>query len=224
MKITVTKIVFLALTLILIPSTTAAKGSRGDREYRGDKEHHEEKGQREDDDNRGEKRRHEVEKYRGDKEDDEDRREHGRRFLNKLRLQNSACKDVDGRKARWLCYAYCEVLKCDRAPNSEGNFCQRLYRNYERITDGGTPPCVAVTAVSCPCYGDLDTVFNGTSPTCSPAKEPTLVFDSNSTTQVQASVDPRFLACIGENGITTLDKLEEASSCLNMIREFCSAL
>ncbi len=223
MNITITKIVFLALTLILIPSTTAAKGSHTDKGYRGDKEHHEGKGHREDDENRGEKRHHEVKKYHEDKVDDEDRPEHGRRFFNKLRLQNSGCKDVDGRKARGLCYAFCEVLKCDRPTNSERNFCQRLYRNYERITDGGTPPCVSVTAASCPCFGDLTEAGFTENTDCSGVNDG-LIKDTSSGTvlTVQAVAIVDFNACIGVDGQLQTISLDAANGCVNMIEGFCA--
>jgi len=241
MKITVTKIVFLALTLILIPSTTAAKGSRGDREYRGDKEHnkgkeyHKDKDHDDDRDDHKGKDHHNDKRYHRDKGHEESkgyhkedghhgkRGEHGRRLLSKIRLQTSVCKDVDGKWARGLCYAYCEALDCDGTegtnPRGSANACMKLKENYYKRTNSPLP-CMNVPAASCPCYGDLDKVFIGPSPSCSPVEEPTFVFDSNGT-QAQASVDPRFLACAGVNGITKLDSLEEATSCLKMIQDFC---
>lgn len=242
MNITITKIVFLALTLILIPSTTAAaKGSHGDKEHHKDggyhqgKGHDESKGYHEKDGHHGdrEKKHNKDRRYRRGKKHKEskgyrekdghhgDRGEHGRRLLSKVRLQDSVCNDVDGKWARGLCYAYCEALDCyGDSPRGSADECMKLKENYYKMTDIPLP-CVPVTAASCPCFGDLDTVFNGTSITCSPDVNPTLIWDDNGT-QVQASVDPSFLACIGENGITKLDSLEEASGCLNMIQDFCS--
>ncbi len=224
MKVSVIKIVLLALTLILIPATAVAKEPHNDNGYRGEKEHHKGKWQDDDDDDhRGKKSR----KERQDDDDDDNeghhnnRGERARRMLSKLRLEESVCKDVEGKWPRGLCYAYCEALDCDgNDPRGSANSCTKLGEKYLRMTDT-MPPCVNEVTLSCPCFGDLETVFNGSTPSCSPIQNPTLIWDSSSGTQVQAVATTGFNACIGVNGLMQTISVDDANGCLGMIAGFC---
>jgi len=172
MKITIAKVIFLALTLILIPSTTAAKGPD---------------------------RVTPAEEY--------------------------VCDGHTG-KAYGLCNAYCEAMDCD-SPDRKASpkACAQTLANYQKLMDV-KPPCYApVNAAACPCFGDLDVLFNGTSsPSCSPDENPTLISDASSGTLVQAValLKLEFYACIGVDGQLQTISLDEANGCVSMIEGFCA--
>ena len=171
MKMTVTKIIFLALTLILIPSTTAAKGPDG-----------------------------------------------------QTPAEETVCDGYTGQEYG-LCNAYCEALDCDTEnPKASENACMKLQEKYYNLTES-MPPCLQVATSSCPCFGDLDVLFNGaSSPSCSPDENPTMIWDSSSRTQVQAVTLSDFNACIGVNGDIQMIDFNEATTCVNMIENFCDTM
>jgi hypothetical protein len=64
--------------------------------------------------------------------------------LHYERRPGSACRDAGLTGAAFgLCTAYCEGLDCDGdAPPASGNACERLQRNFEKITGGLPLPCL----------------------------------------------------------------------------------
>ncbi len=202
MNNTVLKILFLALTLVLIPATVGASGSHGKNGHRHGEGH------------RNEKSYHEHDDWH-----DGENRQHGLRLLSKL--HESECSAVEGKWARAICYGYCEALDCDSAnPRGSDRACTVLKEKFYARTDA-TLPCVAPLALSCPCFGDLDSVFNGGTTICSPTTSPTLISDGNGT-QVQAVALTEFNACSGVTGQVQMISEEDANGCLGMIENFCA--
>ncbi len=63
--------------------------------------------------------------------------------------EETACDGLTG-AAHGLCTAYCEAMDCDGdAPHASQRACDRVGRNFERMT-GGAPPC------ECPCVGRIE--------------------------------------------------------------------
>ncbi len=171
MKITVTKIIFLALTLILTP--TAAGAQTPDSETPAVEFH---------------------------------------------------CNDYSGR-AYGICVAWYEAMDCDSSELTKASqvACDKLRVTLNNLGVDASPS--GESTIPCPCFGDLDTVFNGDTPTCSPPDNPTMVSIAGKQVQATASSEDGFNACIGPDGQILFDiSFEEATSCVNIIEAFCAGL
>jgi hypothetical protein len=171
MKITITKVIFLALTLILIPTAAEAQTPDG-----------------------------------------------------LTPAQETYCDKYSGR-AYGICNAWYEAMDCGSSDPTKASqvACEKLWATLDNLGVDTSPS--GDSTIPCPCFGDLDTVFNGDTPTCSPADNPTLVSTAGKQVQATASSKDGFNACIKPDGQILFDiSFEEATSCVNLIEAFCAGL
>ncbi len=168
MKITMTKIIFLALILILIPTGAEAQTPDGE-----------------------------------------------------TPAKEAYCDEYSGR-AYGICNAWYEAMDCDN-PAHKASACDKLRATLDNLGVDASPS--GESTIPCPCFGDLDTVFNGDTPTCSPPDNPTMVSIAGKQVQATASSKDGFNACIRPDGQILFDiSFEEATSCVNLIEAFCAGL
>lgn len=134
------------------------------------------------------------------------------------------CDEYSGR-AYGICNAWYEAMDCDNSTLTKASqvACDKLRATLHNLGVDASPS--GESTIPCPCFGDLDTVFNGDTPTCSPPDNPTMVSIAGKQVQATASSKDGFNACIRPDGQILFDiSFEEATSCVNLIEAFCAGL